>query len=225
MDRQRRRFTPDQRRALIRLGILSQQIDALEDVVLGIGSVVLRNEASAPARAEVQREFAKVRNALEAAHRALTDLEAARDGVPAHVARMQVRGSIELTSYSMGEGLASEGILHRVLSGLFVARAVVDRAIAYVPKAPTRHRTASPYPVSLVEKALLHGWATAHRDQPMPAYNCPAASGPTAPFRLVVQICYEAMGQTNDDPERAIKAFMKSKRAGRNAQRASDVPS
>ena len=118
----------------------------------------------------------------------------------------------------MGAGVGDETILHKVLYGVSAAQAVVSRAMADVPKGPTRRKTASPFPVSLVEKALLHGWVTAHRDQSMPACNCPASAGLKQPFRRVVQLCYEAMGHKNDDPDRAIKGFMKWRKEERNVR-------
>lgn len=226
MNHLRPRFTDQQRAELASLGLLTQQIDSLEDDALRLGAFALRNEDQAPTRADVIAEFDKIADALEAARRALSALEAARDDVPAHTARVKVRRHIELASYGMGAGIGDEGLCHEVLYQVAALRAIVRRAKAVVPKGPTRHKTAAPYPVSLIEQALLKGWIAAHHDQPRPALNCPASKALKAPFRRVVQLCYEAMGRPNEDPDRAINGFMTWKRKQvQNTLELGDVPS
>ena len=217
-------FTNEQRRKLGALGLLIPQVDALENTALLIGAAALSNEDSAPARADVMDEFDRVANALEAARKALSELEDARDEVLAHIARVQVRGRIEMMSYAMERGIGEDGLRHKVLYGIAALQAIVGRAKSDVPEGPTRRKTASPFPVSLIFKALVHGWAVAHRGSPSSAeFNFQVSAGLKSTFRQVVQICYEAMGRVNDDPDRAIKGFMKWQREEQNARRVSDV--
>ena len=226
MSNDRPTFTPAQRGELAGLGLLPEQVTTLEDMALRVGAAVLRNEDMSPARQDVSAEFKRVADALARAHDALRDLEqAGMDALTGTAARSQARERIEIACYVMTDKLGEDGVFHRLLLDLAVAQAVVTRAQADAPSEPTRRKTATPYPVKLIHDALLHGFVVAHRNKPMPAFSMEVSAGPKSPFRRVVQLCYEAMQRTNDDPDRAIKGFMSWQREERNARKVSDVPS
>lgn len=216
MNDARPRFTTEQRRELTRLGLLDKQIEALESTALRVGSAVLKVEDMLPARRAVSTEFAKVADTLRGAQKALLSLAAARDGDRDDAARLQVRGRVELASYALTDKIGEEAVFHKLLDQLAVACAILERARADAPKGPTRRKTAMPYPVALIHDALLHGFVVAHRDKAMPAFNIQVSAGLKSPFRRIVQLCYEAMQRNNDDPDRAIKGFMKWRNVERN---------
>ena len=89
-------FTVPQRNELAKLGLMNEQVEALESTAMRMGAAALRNEDAAPARQAVSEEFARVADALSRACDVLSDLESARDEVPSHSARLQVRGRIEI---------------------------------------------------------------------------------------------------------------------------------
>jgi hypothetical protein len=225
MIRTRPLFTGPQRADLSKLGLLPEQIEALENSALRVSVVVLRNEDESPARQDVLAELSTVAKALEAAQSALSKLEAARDEESTHAARAQARGRIDLASYAMTGKLGEEGVLHKLLDNIALAQAITKRAQDGLPTGPTRRQTATPYPIKLIHDALLHGWAVARQANPTLAPNFDVSAGLKSPFRRVVQLCYEVMQRSNDDPDRAIKGYMNWLRQERNTSREPDVPS
>ena len=108
MGNDRPRFTPAQRGELAGLGLLPEQVTALEDMALRVGAAVLRNEDMSPARQDVSAEFKRVADALARAHDALRDLEqAGMDALTGTAARRQARGRIEIACYAMTDKLGA----------------------------------------------------------------------------------------------------------------------
>ena len=124
-----------------------------------------------------------------------------------------------MASYALTNKIGEEAVFHKLLDQLAAASAILERARADAPKGPTRRKTAMPYPVALIHDALLHGFVVAHRDTAMPAFNIEVSAGLQSPFRRIVQLCYEAMQRTNDDPDRAIKGFMRWWQEERNVRK------
>jgi hypothetical protein len=230
----RPRFNKGQRSELVRLGLLPEQIDSVEDV-LQPALAMLLNEDKKPAVQDVGAEFDRLLNALQAAHAALSNLALADDDKPAYAARAETRLRIELASYSLTRTYGSDGPMSKALESIALCETLIAKARADAPTAPARRMLASPFPIKLIHESLLHGWGKAQwpnlrvgANEPpktLPPFNVHVSASPTAPFRLVVQACYSAMKRPNTDPEKAIKAYKRWLKKERNVPPVSDVPS
>lgn len=190
------RFQPHHRAELVRLGLQSETIERLERPVLNWASRYLVREPP-------NKAVLKVLNRLAAA---LTSAHGAVEGILDHSIRSPALEAARRYFVSGGRRHDRDGMrLDEASKSLATAIEVVAVAVKKVPTDAARHRSADPYPVELIHKALMH-----------PTKAGPAASAklrpsvsPTSAFRQIVGICYEAIGAPNTDPERPIRAYMK----------------
>ena len=70
---------------------------------------------------------------------------------------------------------------------------------------------ALPISIKLIHNALQFGSIIAGLEPLNP--NLKPSSSPASPFRRLMGICYEAINAPTNDPERAIKAYVKRWRA------------
>lgn len=211
----RPKFDAGQRLELASLGLLPEQIEAVQEA-LRFALWTLITEDTKPAVQDVSTEFARLSKALRQARDALSALARADDDEPTQAARAEVRTRCDIASHKLTGTQGDDGPLMKALWVLTQCNAVVARARKDAPTEPTRRMSASPFPIRLLHKALTHA--------AVPANIRPSAS-PSAPFRKIVQVCYAAMKRPNSDPDRAIKTYMSWLKKERNAAGVSDVPS
>ena len=192
------RFNPVQRAELLRLGLLDSVIDHVETDGLPLGQYRLTRE---PRRGDVLDELRTVGKAIAEARTVIERLLNATRAVP-HLwaARRQIPGG--------GRRHVMGGMrLNETSKSLATAQEVIGEAIAGIPSQPVRHRDASDFPIKAIYSAVQTGFAMAGQDPGAPGLK-PSAS-PTSKFRRLIGICYAAIGAPTDDPDRAIKAYVK----------------
>jgi len=181
------RFEPHHLAELKQLGVVPEAINLLEVEALPAAQYVLERE---PAHAEVRGELQAVADALEAARHAIERLLDAKPEVPhLRAARSRIAGG---GRRNMMGGMR----LNETSQSLATSIDVLAAALATLPDKPLRRKSASSLPIEHIHRALLK-----------------PSSSVTSGFRRVVGICYDAIGFPTDDPERAIRAYVKSWRA------------
>ena len=196
------RFEPHHLAELKQLGVVPEAINLLEVEALPAARGVLEHE---PAHADVRGELQAVADALEAARHAIERLLNAKPEV-AHLraARSRIAGG---GRRNMMGGMR----LDETSQSLTTSIDVLAAALATVPKDALRRQSATSLPIKHIHRALQVGSVHAGFDPLVP--NLKPSSSITSGFRRVVGICYDAIGFPTDDPERAIRAYVKSWRA------------
>lgn len=223
-------FSPEQRQALAALGVVPEQIEAVEDV-LPECRAAMRTPAPMD---DVRGELTKLSRAMDNAARTMSRLEGAREYQPALLEAFE---RIQTESFKLDSIVDSAGydLIERAIDALTFAQACVDRATAGLPT-EQRRRESPWWPVLRIHQALVLGWELAY----YPSRHGKAPSGAAAsaqppfphvpsmglkkkPFRRVVSICYDVMrGQYGSDPERQIRAFCAWYGKQREAETSSD---
>ena len=191
------RFQKHQRDELLRLGVPAVAIEDIERSVLGWAKRYLTRE---PPRSTVLKELRNVADALTSARSAIEALLDDADNADSRAAaRRALAGG--------GRRYKQDGLrLDETSKSLTTAIEVMTTAIASVPVGPQRHKSADPYPVEFIHKALLNVLSA---EQVALAKRLKPSVSATSPFRQIVGICYEVIEAPADDPERAIKAYLK----------------
>lgn len=166
---------------------------------------------------DVRDELAGLHKAVQSAANALERWESARVRTPALA---EARARVLDASFDSDDSGTAIG---DAASAAHRALIVIADALARLPKT-RRGPQASPLPVYWIHKALARGWGRIHypvrrgedsepdENGPIPPYPHSPSSGITSRFRKIVGICYDAaLGTRDNDPERAIKAFMRSR--------------
>jgi len=196
------RFNPNQRAELLRLGLVPECVDQIEQEGLPQAKLFLERE---PPRADVRAELQGLRDALGEAREAIERLLEAKDTVPhLYAARRKIYGGGQ--RHMMG-GLR----LDETSKSLQTAVGVVSEALDRLPPEPVRHQSADPFPIERIHSAVQLGLIRALREPQDPHLR--PSNSPTSAFRRIVGVCYEAIGAPTSDPERAIKAYVKEWRA------------
>jgi hypothetical protein len=218
-------FKRKQLEDLGQLGVTAEQLSELRRVL-----PICRASIRAPrARmSDVRDELRDLLSALQTASTALERWESPGVRPPA-LAEAQARVIDEDDAGDEGSATGDAAV------ALERAQFVVDAALDRLPKRQRRAR-ASWWPVRWIHAALERGWTQAHyparrgrgagrNDRvAIPPYPHSPSSGVTSPFRKIVCICYDAaLGTRDNDPERAIKSFMRW-RAAAKRNRGRQVP-
>jgi hypothetical protein len=195
------RFTSSQRNELTKAGLLAAQINELENAALPVAQAYLsKPPALQDVRDELQKLLTTMQDARDVMSRLLSPKRAA--------ATREVWNRVLLAEADMYNSFEC---IEKALSAVTLAHAVVQRAKSDLPMEQRRHRTADPFPVARINKALLDGFVKEHgagkKGPPRPRVS----ASPTSAFQGIVGICYDAMGR-NADPERAIKAYINQRR-------------
>lgn len=196
------RFEPHQRVELLRLGLVNEAIDQIEVDALPRAQFIIKPD---PPLGSVRDELSDVAQAIGGAQSAIEKLLSATEAAPHRLAALQLVAAVALPDRR--RHIFGGARLQDAFKSLAKAMEVVEDAMAEIPPGPIRHRTASDLPIDLIHSALQLGFIFAGREPLHPTLR-PSAS-PTSAFRRIIGICYEAIGAGSNDPERAIKAFVK----------------
>jgi len=200
---------PDLKR-LQDLGLLREQIAELVKA-LPICRSYLRQPA---ALADVRAVLGDTRTAVENAIRQLDRFDRVESSA---YGEARVRFDQAYFANARVPETRDEELLNAALNYLDRVRTSLTDALADLPTEQRRHRTASFVPVMKIDGALLRGFTLAHKP-PMPPYLLHASISPGSTFREVVGLCYRAIG-ANDDPERAIKGYIRWRKERDRASR------
>lgn len=202
------KFSEDQKAQLRRLGFNEQQIESLGEALPRVVAV-FRLENRLPV-SDVRDELQKLQSVLRDAAKSLNRIQNATANQGA------LNEALTRTMYAEYLRSLEPGVLSRAHDASVEAVLAVDGAIAGMPAKPTRRKTASVRPIRIVHDAIVEGWIAAHSGTVLPGLpeaQCPSSSLNSA-FRQVIGVCYEAAGRGRDcDPERAIKAYLRNRKA------------
>lgn len=194
-------FSQTQRVRLTKLGVSAAQIGALERA-LPLARALLTPQARMRDVREVLRLLQiDIRNTLDRIS-ALGKGAADRREAMARIVMLDENHVLQRCVQSLEE---AEDLVRTALSGLGGQR---------------RSGAAAITPIAVIERALVigdvaelnHASSGEKRRSTSRARRFMLSSSPGSHYRDVVGICYEAMGQANTDPERALKAFVAAKR-------------
>lgn len=189
------RFDAEHLRRLAELQVTPEQVDELESV-LPQCRAMLRDD---PALHDVRDELLRLRKALVSAEGELARFDSLAERLPAI--------SEALTRVALRDRTGDA--LGRASTSLVPAIFAIEKALRHLPSEQRRTNRALWGPVRLIAEALARSWTSA---KPFP--HVPSEGHSTKrPFRAVVGICYDAIGETKDsDPLRAIRGYLASER-------------
>lgn len=207
-------FSAEQRSRLLALGLVQEQIQELEQTLPGNAAWLKKP----PSRKLV---FSELDLAEKAAARALKKLRTLDDettatGYRAVAAALMSVGATEVS-------VDATSVVSSAIEALEKLPAVFAAARANAPPGPWRFRSANPKVIDRIDSALLRGF-TRHYRPPFPPYEIRISASANSKFRSIVSICYEAIGAGNNDPERAIRAYIKLRAGGRGDARGRGRP-
>lgn len=193
------RFNSDHVRRLKQAGVIDAQIKEIEHTALPVARAILTQHPSLMA---VRDELYAFKAAIGKAKEALSRLSAAKAEVPHLFEALQ---RVTLADYDINN---SGDTIRKATHVMIAAREIVDRADTDLGNDERRHRTAIILPIQRISSAMLRGFLKAHKGAAfLPPYTFRESASPGSPFRTVVGVCYEVIGQ-NPDPERALKAYI-----------------
>lgn len=209
-----RAFSKAQRQELQSLGVTGDQLKRLEVAL----RVIACYSVPAPAIADVR---APLDDLIEKARAAASSLESVLKAPVQEGARVEAKGRLLQSIFMLhpdrciSDGQVTdfferrddrEAEAMRLLGKLREVEEVAKHARKYMPANASRS-IAHPYPIAYIHEALRYGWerSTLDRNEPIPV-----SVSSTSPFRRIVGICYAAAKAPNHDPERAIRAYLKT---------------
>jgi hypothetical protein len=200
------KFDEKQRDELVRRGLCAEQIAAIEEILPTAAALIEQ-----PARmGHVRERLTELSTQIAASCQAVTNLlDAGRSTLPDS---REALFWAQIADFNLHRNTDTR-TLHNAVAALNLARTVIDRAITELPREQRRSRQASPAAVALIDRALLDGLVKAGAVRDM----LKRSSSPGSAYRDIIGICYQAMGQSTHDPERAIRAFIALKKS-QNAQ-------
>lgn len=212
------RFTSDQRKELLRLGLQQQQVSALEAHTLALIAADHRAEVAKPATQDVRDELTALEKSLTATRDRL-----ARANEPPNTtgAAREAKDRLMVADFDFGGD--GQTAISNAIEALDRALGVVQSAEAERPTSPVRHRTASPHYVDLIYRALIGGLNSPADEGPIRPFTMRISAGAKQPFRRVVEVCYEVAGIA--DCDRALRSFITWRNRVQDVPEVSDVPS
>lgn len=195
-------FTENQRKRLKDIGLLPAQITEIENTLASNRALL---EQPAPMN-DVREELGAFRDAMDRACKI-----AAKLSDPKKYSKDKVAARNE--AWARLQWAASEAsdvieALSASQAALETLGAIINIAINSLPKQQRTSVAADFRPIARIDEALLRGFTKADKS-PLPPYTLKVSSSSGNKFRQIVGICYAAMGQKNDDPERAIKTYLR----------------
>ncbi|WP_374607257.1 hypothetical protein [Thermomonas sp.] len=203
------KFSADEERELRLVGASSAQISRLQSALPFIQKVIARKAG----RRETLKVLENVETQAQELSRSLSELLSSP--APEH---QFAHGLIESRYWTQPERQLDSGptSAHHMLERLTALVAAAQAARDDVPRTQTRQTAANPQGVRLVESALFAGWMDDHRlassGAMLPLPDKWRASRTGDEFRRVVSACYRTIGG-NEDPLRAINAYLSSRKA------------
>lgn len=159
----------------------------------------------------------------ELVRKALLDLAGVTEGASASVRRLmctprQIPDRFEAWQrllLALHEESLDERWLTDVADRLHSLASVLTAAAAPLLDSPRRHHAARIEPIGVIDRALLNGFNNHHgSDRPTPHYLTHVSSSPSSDFFKIASIVYRtATAGGIDNPERAIKSFLRWRRA------------
>lgn len=215
-------FSDSDRRRLSALGVVDAQVAHLRHACVHVW-LHTRKPAARNDVAELLDDVSELADKL------LNKLAAIGSRVSA--AHASAHTLIELEYWKVRPDDSGPTSFHCLAPRIEALRDAARQGKQELPSSPSRHRSASPYPVGKIAEALQTGWREAYGSSAhsvryeggrevypkermgkrYPRALIPSAADGSA-FRAIVGICYEAMGG-NPDPVAAIKNYLKAERA------------
>ncbi len=201
-------FSPSQRDELKRLGVDAEQLKRLQ-----LALRIIKAYTAAPATlCDVRNPLDDLTKAAARTAKLLNSLSQA----PVHDDAMtEAKGRLMLAIYEVVPDF-SELTLAQLQSAACLIRDAASHALQEIPRQQSRHKSAHVYPIKYIDDALLLGFTAsqnANKEGPWPPYPFKPSASPTSKFRQIVGVCYEAAGAPSNDPERAIKSYMRVRRS------------
>lgn len=214
-------FSTDQRKRLARLGVTPEQVAELIRVLPSVAA----SGKNPPKLADVRAPLEKIRDTAAILARDIARVSSHRDDRALSMAAFllwDAHGQRLHDDYFAAplEPRPRNLPPDKLAKEIKRLAEIADDALKRIAGKQTRHRIADPQPVSLIDHALLEGWNKTHSAHlsdddlrngdypPLPEYPFgPGERGHRAKFRKIVEICYQASGHPNADPERATKAY------------------
>lgn len=192
-------FSKHQRDELQSLGVCATAIDCIEVEALPTARLFLKRP---PRKNDVRAELHDLHKALAGAHDAIERLLNATHAVP------HLKAAAAVLTAAQGRHIMGGIRLNEASKALAVSIKLVSDGLEQMPPGPLRHRSADPFPVELIHDALQKGEFSETGD--VESLGIWPSASPTSPFRRLIGICYEAIGAQHADPERAVKAYVKT---------------
>lgn len=183
-------FSTTQKKQLLALGLLDEQVGELQRRLPQIKFLLEPGQTVT----ELRKKWAAIGRPLSQARREI-----------ARLSRSQDYGCAE-ARFRLSDASENESLLEDALAAISDVESAIEAAKVKLPK-QRRRNSASSFPISLIERALLDGF-TRHHVAPMPPYLIRTSR--SGVFADVVRICYQAVGR-NVDPERAIRNYVSEK--------------
>lgn len=197
MDYRPLQFSPFQRKRLEALDVLPAQIVALETYALRSIALHARSPRLADARLILERLHAD-------ASRLLKGLKSmVPDQVPVELDSARLFLLSAHTEREVAQQAPSP-IADSLLTELATFADTTERALAVSQGFLERDHSASPEPISLIARLMEEAMRGANPEE---LSVVPMKNLTRGLLREVANICYEAAGRDNADPERAIRAY------------------
>ena len=190
------KFSKEQRRELARLGVLPQQVHALENFTLNFCEAWL--QPPQPLN-EIKKSLSVVSDGIGSAIRELKELQTA----PTRTVKYAANLHLEVEMFERGISDITE-----IMSLLSDMEAIVKSAASF-KISQARHTSADSLPIRRIDEALRRGYAAAYPGKGLPKDFPWPSSSDGSKFRQIVGVCYQAMKQKNEDPESAIRKYMR----------------
>lgn len=195
------KFSASTRKHLTDLALTSRQISEIEQALPIVSNYLERTQTIADVKAELQAANNALRDTAKTVNRLLHAPTSERAVIEARNRAIT----------SIGECDSDEEIFSKLLTLADGAAAVLSNAIAALPR-QRRSDAGSYYPIERIDRAIMKGLIAvkAGKDRTTPKFNnkLRPSSNPTSNFRQIIGLCYDTIGQRNNDPERAIKAYV-----------------
>lgn len=193
------RFNDGARGQLEAIGVIAEQITALEAVIPSCRAWLSPLPTRANVRQKLSANAQVFAQAATATRRLLSDPLKAESEATRHV----------LYAW-FAQGHNSAAPLEAALATLTELQAACHDALRSVPTEQRRRSEARIEPIREIDNALLFGWGKRPDPNPRQAYPFVPSYGAKSPFLEVVAICYEAVtGEKDKDQVRAIRNYLR----------------
>jgi hypothetical protein len=198
------KFSAQQRDALVQLGLFPEQIELLEQLLPECAFAVRKQ----PPRTELDSKLQAIERPLMRAREAFATLRR-QQSAAAGEALLRIR---LVDPAPLDDGARSgDDALERAID-----RALTVLSIAQNPKraGQQRHKRAALFPTGKIAAVLQEGFRRHYESNGSAPPRYTLRVSRSGEFREIVSICYEAIGEPDTDPDRAIRAYLERERVG-----------